>query len=205
MSSSLKTRGEGGKKQQNRNFHEVEFQRLLLITGTSLSRSLSLALALSASPAAIGFHNLKKAHAALLLPSPRCCCCFSRLARPVTRKKIIMTTNDRLKQGRASVKKIQNKKIIKIARLELKMTAEAARAPGRSLSLSCASWNRRIGSVRCGDEMTQNTHSSCRLLEEEAKAAWCLHPPPCTFFFFFWNRLLAGSCPPPCAQWQAVS
>lgn len=54
-------------------------------------------------------------------------------------QKIIMTTNDRLKQGRASVKKIKNKKIIKIARLELKMTAEAARAPGRSLSLSCAS------------------------------------------------------------------
>lgn len=77
-----KNKRRGGEKQQNRNFHEVEFQRLLLITGTFLS----LALSLSASPAAIGFHNLKKAHAALLLPSPRCCC-FSHLARPVTPKK----------------------------------------------------------------------------------------------------------------------
>lgn len=50
MSSSLKTRGEG--KQQKRNFHEEEFQRLLLITATFCS--------------AIGFHNFQNARSPFL-------------------------------------------------------------------------------------------------------------------------------------------
>lgn len=45
--------------------------------------------------------------------------------------------------------------------------------------------------------MTQNTHSSCRPLEEEAKPAWC--PPPFTFKIDYLPAVV-----PLWAQWQPV-
>lgn len=126
MSSSLKTRGEG--KQQKRNFHEEEFQRLLLITATFCS--------------AIGFHNFQNARSPFLPVG-------IHLERIIKNKK-----NEEERIARLIFFEAKKKKRKKEKALEGDAKATQARLEAVT---SCASWNKRIGSMWEAVDDTKHT------------------------------------------------